>query len=162
MQIYANKSIRIDESLSTALRSSIKVYGNINYSSITFCDRKDLKNLLDEQVNWKEAIGTINFIRLEENKEQKHNEDGWIFMDGTFEFHKESKYFAIRCNCCLSTEKWLQLKNDVLANIDSNYSFEFNIHQLNSGSLKETDETIESKIELFMDSYSIVILKNKI
>ena len=162
MQIYANKSIRIDESLSTSLRSSIKIFGNVTYGSLAWGERKDIKKLLEEEVNWKEAIATINFVRLEENKEQKHNDLGWICMDGTFEFHKESKYFAIRCNCCLSTEKWLQLKNDLLAKIDSNYSFEFNINQINSALLKETQDTIESNIELYMESYSIVKLKNKI
>ena len=170
MQIYANKSIRIDESLSTSLRSSIKIFGNVYYGSLVWDDssqaawdsRKDIIKILDEQVNWKEAIATINFVKLEENKEQKHNNLGWICMDGTFELHKESKYFAIRCNCCLSTEKWLQLKNDLLAKIDSNYSFEFNINQMNSAPLKETEDTIESTIELFMESYSIVKLKNVI
>ena len=160
MQIYANKSIRIDESLSTSLRSSIKIFGNVTYGSLAWGERKDIKKLLEEEVNWKEAIATINFVRLEENKEQKHNDLGWICMDGTFELHKESKYFAIRCNCCLSTEKWLQLKNDLLAKIDSNYSFEFNINQINSALLKETQDTIESNIELYMESYSIVKLKN--
>jgi hypothetical protein len=160
MQIYANKSIRIDETLSTSLRSSIKIFGNVAYGSLSWGDRKDIKKLLEEQVNWKEAFATINFVKLEENKEQKHNDLGWIIMDGTFELHKESKYFAIRCNCCLSTEKWLQLKNDLLAKIDSNYSFEFNINQINSAKLKETDETIESNIELYMESYSIVKIKN--
>jgi hypothetical protein len=158
MQIYANKSIRIEESLSTSLRSSIKIFGNVYYGSLVVGERKDIKKLLEEGVNWKEAMATINFVRLEENKEQKHNDFGWICMDGTFELHKESKYFAIRCNCCLSAEKWLQLKNDLLAKSDENYSIEFNITQLNSAPLKETEETIESNIELYMDSYSIVKL----
>ena len=160
MQIYANKSIRIDESLSTSLRSSIKIFGNVTYGSLSWGDRKDIKKLLEEQVNWKEAFATINFVKLEENKEQKHNDLGWIIMDGTFELHKESKHFAIRCNCCLSNEKWLQLKNDLLAKIDYNYSFEFNINQINSTKLEETDETIESNIELYMESYSIINIKN--
>ena len=88
MQIYANKSIRIDESLSTSLRSSIKIFGNVYYGSLAWGERKDFKKLLEEEVNWKEAIATINFVRLEENKEQKHNDFGWIYMDGTFELHK--------------------------------------------------------------------------
>jgi hypothetical protein len=162
MQIYANKSIRIDESLSTSLRSSIKIFGNVTYGSLSWGDRKDIKKLLEEQVNWKEAFATINFVKLEEDKEQKHNDLGWIYLNGTFELHKESKYFAIRCNCCLSAEKWLQLKNDLLAKIDGNYSFEFNINEINSALIKETEETFESNIELYMESYSIVKLKNVI
>ena len=162
MQIYANKSIRIDESLSTSLRSSIQIYGNVMYGTLAWGDRRDIKTLLEEQVNWKDAIATINFVKLEENKVQKHSDLGWIYMDGTFEFHKKSKSFAIRCNCCLSTEKWVQLKNDLLAKNDSDYSFEFNIKQIISARLNETEETIESSIELYMESYSIVKLKNVI
>ena len=162
MQIYANKSIRIDESLSTDLHSSIQIYGNIMYGTLAWGDRKDIKTLLEGEVNWKEAIATINFVKLEENKVQKHSDLGWICMDGTFEFHKKSKSFAIRCTCRLSTEKWMQLRNDLLAKIDSSYSFEFNIKQLNSAPLKGTEETIESNIELYMESYSIVKLKNVI
>ena len=160
MQIYANKSIRIDESFSTSLRSSIKIFGNLTYGSLSWGDRKDLKKILEEQVDWKEAFATINFVKLEENKEQKHNDLGWIVMDGKFELHKESKNFAIRCNCCLSTENWLQLKNDLLTKIDSNYSFEFNINQINSAKINESEEAIESNIELYMESYSIVKSKN--
>ena len=162
MQIYANKSIRIAESLSTDLRSSIQIYGNVTYGSLVWGDRKDIKALLEGQVNWKEAIATINFVKLEENKVQKHSDLGWIVMDGTFEFHKISKSFAIRCNCGLSTEKWLQLKNDLFAKTDSKYSLEFNIKHIISARLKETEETIESNIELYMESYSIVKLKNVI
>jgi hypothetical protein len=158
MQIYANKSIRIDESLSTDLRSSIKIFGNVYYGSLAWGERDDLKKLFDELVNWKVAVATINFLRLEESKEQKYNESGWIRMDGKIDFDKKSNYLDLSCTCLLTPEKWTQLKNDLFAKSNSSFDFEFNIAEINSGVLKETDESISSKIELYMESYSIVRL----
>jgi hypothetical protein len=91
MQIYANKSIRIFESLSTALRSSIVVVGSVTYGSMAWGERIDLKKLLDEEVRWGGAIATLSFTCVEDDKEQKHNELGWIFMDGTLNLNKALK-----------------------------------------------------------------------
>jgi hypothetical protein len=158
MQIYANKSIRIDESLTTGLRSSIQIFGNVYYGSIAWGERDDLKKLFDELVNWREAVATMTFTRLEESKEQKFNDSGWIHMDGKINFNKQSNYLDLRCTCLLTPEKWTQLKNDLFAKSNSSFDFEFNIAEINSGVLKETDESISSKIELYMESYSIVKL----
>jgi len=161
MQIYANKIIRIDESLSD-LRSSIKILGNIHYGTLVWGERNELKKLLDERVNWKEAIGTINFICLENDKEQKHNELGLICMNGTFELHKESKHLAIRCDCSLTPSNWLKLKNYLVLKNDNDFGVEFNVTQINAGRIIETEEIFESKIELLMESYSFVKFSNKI
>ena len=160
MQIYANKIIRIDESLSD-LRSSIKILGNIHYGTLVWGERNELKKLLDEKVNWKEAIGTINFICLEEDKEQKHNELGLICMNGTFELHKESKHLAIRCDCSVTPSNWLKLKNYLVLKNDNDFGVEFNVTQINAGRIIETEEIFESKIELFMESYSFVKFSKK-
>jgi hypothetical protein len=161
MQIYANKNIRIDESLSD-LRSSITILGNINYGTLVWGERNELKKFLDERVNWKEAIASITFVCLEDDKEQKHNELGWICMDGTFELNKESKYFAIRCSCTLTPNNWLNLKNYLFLKNDNNFGVEFNITQIHAGRIVETEEAFESKIELYMESYSINKFSKKI
>lgn len=161
MQIYANKIIRIDESLSD-LRSSIKILGNIHYGTLVWGERNELKKLLDERVNWKEAIGTINFICLENDKEQKHNELGLICMNGTFELHKESKHLAIRCDCSMTPSNWLKLKNYLVLKNDDDFGVEFNVTQINAGRIIETEEIFESKIELLMESYSFVKFSKKI
>jgi hypothetical protein len=160
MQIYANKIIRVDEPLSD-LRSSIKILGNIYYGTLAWSERNELKKLLDEKVNWKEAIGSINFICLEEDKEQKHNELGLICMNGTLELHKESKHLAIRCDCSLTPSNWLKLKNYLVLTNDNNFGVEFNVTQINAGRIIETEEIFESKIELFMESYSFVKFSQK-
>ena len=160
MQIYANKEIRIDESLSD-LRSSIKVIGSVYYGTLAWGERNELKNLLDERVNWKEAIASINFICLEDDKEQKHNELGWICMNGTFELHKESKHLAMRCDCSMTPSNWLKLKNYLVLKNGTDFGVEFNINQINAGRIIETEEIFESKIELFMDSYSFVKFAKK-
>lgn len=161
MQIYANKEIRIEESFSD-LRSSIKVLGSVYYGTLAWGERNELKKLLDEKVNWKEAIGTINFICLEDDKKQTHNELGLICMNGTFELHKESKHLAIRCDCSLTPSNWLKLKNYLILKSDNEFGIEFNITQINAGRIIETEEIFESKIELFMESYSLVKLSKKI
>ena len=161
MQIYANKIIRIDESLSD-LRSSIKILGNIHYGTLVWGERNELKKLLDERVNWKEAIGTINFICLENDKEQKHNELGLICINGTFELHKESKHLAIRCDCSMTPSNWLKLKNYLVLKNDDDFGVEFNVTQINAGRIIETEEIFESKIELLMESYSFVKFSKKI
>ena len=161
MQIYANKIIRIDESLSD-LRSSIKILGNIHYGTLVWGERNELKKLLDERVNWKEAIGTINFICLENDKEQKHNELGLICMNGTFELHKESKHLAMRCDCSMTPSNWLKLKNYLVLKNDDDFGVEFNVTQINAGRIIETEEIFESKIELLMESYSFVKFSKKI
>lgn len=154
MQIYANKIISFNESLSD-LRSSIKILGNINYGTLVWGERNELKKLLDERVNWNEAIASINFVCLEEDKEQKHNALGWIYLKGELELHKKSKHFAIRCDCSLTLKNWLNLRNYLLHKSDTNFSVEFNITQIDAGRIIETEEAFESRIELFMDSYSI-------
>lgn len=154
MQIYANKIIRVNESLSD-LRSSIKILGNINYGTLVWGERNELKKLLDERVNWKDAIASINFVCLEEGKEQEHNALGWICLKGELELHKEAKHFAIRCDCFLTPQNWLHLRNYLLQKSDNDFCIEFNITQIDAGRIIETEEAFESRIELFMDSYSI-------
>jgi hypothetical protein len=156
MQIYANKTIRIDESLSTSVRSSIQIYGSVANGSLAWEERNDLKIFFEEKVIWNEAIASIDFICTEEDKDQQNNFLGWLFMEGSFQFDKESEVFSIRCNCLLNQKKWLQLKNDLLISKKNDFVIEFNINQINSGRLTETEEVIESKIELYMQSYSIV------
>ncbi len=154
MIIYANSSVRIDESLSKGSRSSINIYGNVSYlSSLAWEDRGDVKNLFDEFINWKNSFAGINFYRLEEGKEENSNDYGWLVLDGTFCIDKEGKNIVFKCSCGLSSSKWHQLKSDLL--IDDLW-VEFTINQINAGRLSESDSAIESKIVLFMDSYSLV------
>jgi hypothetical protein len=156
MQIYANKNIRIIESLSTSLRSSIIIVGSVAYGQMAWGERIDFKRLLDEEVRWGSAIATISFTCLEEDKDEKHNELGWICMDGNLNLNKTSKSLSLQCNCCLMKSKWLQLKNDFFETNDNNYCIEFKFNQINTGLLVDTDDAIESKTEMYMESYSIV------
>ena len=164
LYIFDDGSLRIDESLSTSFRSSIELSGHMMYEQTDWSDKRDITIFLEEKVDWKTAKATIKFIKLEENKFEKYNEFGYIHMNGTFTFLKEFKSINLDCNCNLSSKIWLQIKNDLTAN--SNYIFDFTINLLNSEALKETEDTIESNVELFIESYSmqkfISIPKNSI
>jgi hypothetical protein len=155
LYIFDNGSLRIDESLSSHFPSTISLSGDMMYERTDWNDKREITIFLEEKVDWKLAKGTIKFIKLEENKEEKYNDFGFIFMNGILSFCKELKGIDIYCDCALSTKRWLQLKNDLLSKKDSNYIFDFTINQLNSETLKETEDTIESNIELFIESYSM-------
>jgi hypothetical protein len=155
MQIYANKNILIDESFTSGQNSSIKIIGNIYYGMLIFEERFDFKEILDNKVNWKEAIASINFSCSSTESKQKHSEMGWLILDGVFELHKASKSFAIRCNCTLDSEKWYQLKKDLINQKQKGLSIEFNINQIICGRIVEKEDMIESKIQLLMESYTI-------
>jgi hypothetical protein len=155
MQIYANKNILIDESFTSGRSSSIKIIGNINYGMLILEDRIDLKEILDNKVNWKEAIASIDFSCSSTESKQKHSEMGWLILDGVFQLHKSSKSFAIRCNCSLDSARWHQLKKDLINQKQNGLSIEFNINQIICGRILDKDDMIESKLQLLMESYTI-------
>ncbi len=156
MQILTNLGIRIDQSLNSGIRSNITTYGNIAYfNNMAWEERKDLKHILEEQVNWKAATASIDFFLIEDNKEERHDHYGRICLDGRFNLHKDSGSFNIKCDCLLSPVNWNKLRNDIFAHDEITKALAFNIIQINSTAFDETTESIEAKIKIYMESYSI-------
>ena len=151
LQIVISKSIEIQKLFGTGRPSIITNGTVIRIGNVS--DREDVNNFFNKKIKPNSADATIEIVCLEKGTEQKRNELGLIAIDGEITYKKANEHFYLKGRCLLNFEDWHELTNDI--SLIKYGALMLNIKSVHAGALIETANSIQTKVQLSLKSYSL-------